>query len=573
MSRRIIVTLLGTLLTASMTAQVAPPPTQTPPRDPTPTTRPQPGTARIQGRVVQADTSTPIRRASLELTGDQVSRRRVTTDDQGRYEFGELPSGQFRITVSRGGYLTMQYGQRRPFEPGRTLTLASGQQLSQVNFALPRASAINGRITDRLGEPVVGADVRVQRYQYSSDGERRLTNVPLSLPTPMQTNDLGEFRVFGLMPGSYVVSALLRERTAPALIPGDPASVAPSRATYVQTYSPGTAIADEAQEIVVGIGQEASTQFQLVTGRMSRLSGRIIDSSGQPAANADLGLATRTGWRAVGYAGPDGSFAIANVAPGEHFVQAWLPSRGDGGRGIEMANVPVTASEESVDNLVVTTTPALTANGRVEWQGSTPRTAQNPFLITAVRADGISLFRGPTRAREDRDEGLVGTDDTFRLSSLQGTLRLSVTGVPPGWIVKSITAGNTDVLVSGADASTLAAAPIRIVLTDRVSTLSGTARNAKNEPATDYSVVIMPADAMDPRAASRLTHVAQSDQKGAFRVSGLAPGRYVAVAVEAIETGGHLDPAFQAGARNDSRAQRVTFEEGQALTLTLELLP
>jgi hypothetical protein len=78
---------------------------------------------------------------------------------------------------------------------------------------------------------------------------------------------------------------------------------------------------------------------------------------------------------------------------------------------------------------------------------------------------------------------------------------------------------------------------------------------------------------MDPRVASRYTHVAQSDQKGAFRLNALAPGRYVAVAVEALETGAHWDPAFQAAARNDKRTQRFTIEEGQALTLTLDLLP
>jgi hypothetical protein len=569
MKRGRIATLLVMLLTASIAAQVTPQ-APAPPRDPNPATRPQPGKGRIQGRVMQADTTTPVRRAWVQLSGAQISSRRVTTDNEGRYEFSELPPGQFTLTVSKGGYLTLQYGQRRTFEPGRTLSLASGQQLSQVDVSLPRAGAISGRVTDRFGEPAVGVSVGASRYQYSSDGERRLTGAAGA--SAARTNDLGEFRIFGLMPGAYLVSATPRTSPAsPSLIAPSP-TPAPSAPQYVQTYSPGTANAAEAQEIVLAFGQEASTQFQLVVGRMSRLAGRIVDSLGQPAADAELALGSRTGGRIAGYAGRDGSFVIPDVAPGEHFVQVWLPARDDGSRGVEAANVPVTATGSSVDNLFITTTPALTASGTVEWQGTAPRANQRTLLINPMPTNGPTVFRTRSRSRDNPQEGAVGADNTFQLAALQGRLRLSVSGVPDGWIVKSITVGNADVMIADADAATIAGAPIRVVMTDRVSTLSGAARDAKAQAATDYVVVLMPADPMDPRVAARFTHVAQSDQKGAFRLSALAPGRYVAVAVEALETGAHWDPSFQATARNDKRAQRVTIEEGQTLSLTLDLL-
>ena len=113
MKRASVATLLVTLLTASIAAQVVSPQAPAPPRDPNPATRPQTGKGRIQGRVLQADTATPVRRAWVQLSGAQISSRRVTTDNEGRYEFSELPPGQFTLTVSKGGYLTLQYGQRR----------------------------------------------------------------------------------------------------------------------------------------------------------------------------------------------------------------------------------------------------------------------------------------------------------------------------------------------------------------------------------------------------------------------------------------------------------------------------
>ncbi|MEO5739013.1 MAG: carboxypeptidase-like regulatory domain-containing protein, partial [Vicinamibacterales bacterium] len=55
-----------------------------PPRDnaETPT-----GTARISGRVVAADTGTPIRRAQINVNSREAQfNRNVTTDSEGRYE-------------------------------------------------------------------------------------------------------------------------------------------------------------------------------------------------------------------------------------------------------------------------------------------------------------------------------------------------------------------------------------------------------------------------------------------------------------------------------------------------------
>ena len=261
MSRTAVMICAIVLAAPLVSAQVATPQPQAlllPPRDAAGLTPPASGTGRIRGRVLQAGTGTPIRRAQVTLTGEQSVKRLVTTDGNGRYEFSDLPAGRFTISAAKGGYLTLQYGQRRTFEPGRPVTLTDAQILG-VDLTLPRAGVISGRVIDRFGEPAVGADIVVERYQYSSDGQRRLTRAPDMATT---TNDLGEFRVFGLMPGEYIVSANMRQRPQLPGQGGGPAATPVAR--YVRTYSPGTASVADAQAVLLGVGEEAEIQFGLV---------------------------------------------------------------------------------------------------------------------------------------------------------------------------------------------------------------------------------------------------------------------------------------------------------------------
>ena len=122
------------------------------------------------------------------------------------------PGGSYVLTVTRNGYASLQFGQQRPFEPGRVLELANGQLIDRVDFALPRGGVITGRVTDQLGEPVAGVSMQAMRYHYLPGGERQLGSCRWGGMFSMVTNDLGEFRVSGLMPGTYVLSANPDER-------------------------------------------------------------------------------------------------------------------------------------------------------------------------------------------------------------------------------------------------------------------------------------------------------------------------------------------------------------------------
>ena len=556
--------------TSSPTAQ----PSRVPPRDPNATTAPATGTGRLRGRVVQASGSTPLRLAQVTLTGDQNVRRMVTTDGEGRYEFTDLPAGTFTVSAGKPGFLTLQYGQQRPFETGRPVTLAAAQALAQVDLTLPRASTITGRITDRLNEPAVGAEIIIERYQYSSDGQRRLNRVAAS-----STNDLGEFRAFGLMPGEYIVSANLRARPSLAAAVGQPPG--PSGPGYLSTYNPGTPNVVDAQPVLLGLGEEANVQFPLSIGRMSTISGTIVDSLGRPAAGAELMLVITEGssrvGRGSGSASVDGAFSIPNVPPGEHFLQVRLPPRPDRPGAPENANAPIAVAGGAVSGIQIVTGPPVTVSGTVQWDGTAPRStgvAASPLRIKVSPADGRPAFTGLVGVQDAAADGRVGPDNTFRLAGALGRFRLEVDGVPPGWAVKSITAGDAELMTAGADAANPdGITGVRVVLTDKLTDLSGSVRNQNGQPLAECVVVVLPVDIVNPDIAARYVRALRPDQQGTFRVRGLPPGQYVAAAVPSLEEGAHWDPAFQATLRTGTSTRRVTLSEGQSASLTLDLLP
>src|SRR5438093_8164247 len=170
-----------------------------PPRDASQKT----GTARIRGRVVAADTGLPLRKAQVRVFSPELRENRMaSTDAEGKYELKDLPAGRYQVSVTKGSYVSLSYGQSRPFEAGKPLEVPDAQIIEKVDFALPRGGIIAGKVVDEFGEPIADVRVMPMRYQYVQ-GRRRLN----SAGRMATTNDIGEYRIFGLAPGQYFLSA------------------------------------------------------------------------------------------------------------------------------------------------------------------------------------------------------------------------------------------------------------------------------------------------------------------------------------------------------------------------------
>jgi hypothetical protein len=545
-----------------------------PPRD---NVQPATGTAKISGRVLAADTGTPIRRAQININSrDAGFNRVVATDGDGRYELATLPAGRYRLSVNKAGYVALEYGQARPFEAGKPLDITAGQVLDKIDFSLPRGSAITGRITDEFGDPITDVQVQALRYQFVN-GERSLVDVGRLA----QTDDLGAYRIFGLMPGDYIVRASMR----PNMPPG-PRAAETEPMGYPGTYFPGVSDVSQAQAVTATLGQEVSSiGFSLVPARLSRLSGVVTGSDGRPLAGAMVMLRPR----GPGGLGPlrmnianlgsnqvraDGSFQLSNVPPGEYTLD--VQQRSMNVRNLqdvnlaqlEFASVPVSVSGADIDNLIISTTPGVTASGRVAYQGQSPPRPTGQ-VTAAPPAGGAAPIGAMINARV-MGGGRVNEDGTFELRGLAGPQVIRLQGIPLGWALKSVTLNGADITDIAHDfkpGNTITG--LVITLTDRLTEITGSVRDARGQSVADYVLVAFPEDPKLWMPQSRFVQTTRPNQNGTFSIKGLPPGRYLAAVVPSLETGLQNDPEVLQQLR--PQAQSFSLAEGQLLNLNLEM--
>src|SRR5262249_7052347 len=241
------------------------------------------GTAVIKGKIVAADSGKALRRVQVNLSSPDFSEAKsVSTTAQGTFEFKDLPAGRYTLTATRSGYIRLQYGQRRPGEPGRPITLDEGQQFEKADLALPRTGSIAGRITDELGDPLADVSIFPAQWRYFR-GKRRL--VPVSGGGPFnRTDETGQYRITGLDPGDYIVLAATRTTWTVDDKPNE-------RIGFSPTYSGGTTSPTDAMAVKVATGQEAAmADFAMVPGRVANISGTATYSSGLPLAGETINV-------------------------------------------------------------------------------------------------------------------------------------------------------------------------------------------------------------------------------------------------------------------------------------------
>ncbi len=520
------------------------------------------GTAVIQGRVVAAETGTPVRRATVQATSAGAGRpQSATTDADGRFELRGLPAGAWRISASKTGFVTQQHGQRRPFEAVEPTTLADGQRLA-ANFSLARGGAITGRVFDEFGDPLV--DARVQAFKSQTvtvgpagsrgpaGGAAREVRRLAAVGRTAQTDDTGAFRLYGLGPGAYYVVATpgaLPVTNAPAdgdlgrtleIALGRVRDVigATGSSAYAPTFFPGTLSATDAQRISLAPGEEQpNVNFTVIPARPVRVSGTVLGSTGAPiqatlTLREDSAVAAGLSRRYGASAGADGTFSIGSVLPGTYVLQvnARVPR---GASSPEVAATPITVTTDDMTGITVVTGRGATVSGSV----ATDNGVRLPFNDVQIAAQ--ALREGSSQFGRLQ----VSNAGTFELTGLLGPYAFRV-DPPDGWGVRSITANGVDVTDRPIDLRSGDQVAVRIVLTDRLTELTGTARSG-GQAAPGASIVVFPEDPAKWGTTSRYLRTARADGDGAFRIRALPSGeRYAVVAVEYLEEGEYLDPEF-----------------------------
>ena len=556
--RTMLALLFCAVVNASAAAQVAPPP-----RDSSASAKK--GTGIVQGKVMTAE-GRPLRRARVSLSTIGLGaegQRTVSTGLDGSYSFKELPAARFRIRVTRGGYLSLEYGQRRPGEQGRPIQLTEGQKLEGVDFALPRMSGIIGRVTDENGEPIEGVSVYAMRSIFY-DGRRRL--VPAS-ELRVTTDDEGEYRILRLAPGSYQVMATTKETWT--VVQNGVESVL----GYTPTYFPGVAGAAEARRVPVAVGEQVrAIDFSLIPGRAVKVSGIATDSQGRPLTDVSLseevrglnGASFRGGPNVT--VGADGSFTALNVPPGEYTLSATRGNRTEG--DAEVALMYITVDGQDIENIVLTGSAGGTVTGRiVSEEGPLPKVSSMFVSVyEQYRSQAPPVLLGSFRTS---DNAGIKEDGRFTAEHVFGRARF-VVRLPDGWMLQKVQHEGrdlTDKIIELRTGERLDG--VEVLITNRVTELAGQVVNDKAAPVGEATVLVYPSDSDAWFEQARSIRLTRPDQQGRWQLKGLPAGDYLAVALEYIEDIAWQDPEFLESMRR--YAEKVTIQDGGSHTLPLKL--
>jgi len=477
----------------------------------------------MEGQLVDAVTGAPVRKAEITLwgVGTVTDQRYVTTTTAtGRFTVPDMEPGKYRMRVSKRGYSGTRYGAHTAGQSGTTWSVDPGQHLSGVLWRLSPQAVITGRVLDADGEPLPKVDVSILHSTFAA-GKRKLTAWGQA-----STNDLGEYRLFGLSPGRYYLTATNMTR------PGE----FDSGQGYAPTYYPGTSDPAGAKAIELQAGTLLrGTDITLTKTRTARIRGRVVDPDPKERVQGVGVSLQRRGdesqYMFSNYFGPvdqQGNFEIRGVVPGAYYVEA--TKRGDG--KTLRAQQPIDLRESDIENLVLELQPGTELKGQLRIEGRTVGDLADTRIWLELDGSG-NRGAGAT----------VKTDGSFTLADVQSArYSLSIYGGSGAYYLKSARLGDQDVLESGLDLTRGVSGTLDVVVSSNGGQVEGVVLNASEQPEVGVMVVLVPDEPR--RAQTRLYKDATTDQYGRFTIVGIAPGGYKLFAWEDVEDGAYEDPDY-----------------------------
>lgn len=492
--------------------------------------------------VVLAEDRAPIRRALIRLsrTGGDSKPVMVLSDASGLFRFAGLRAGAYVLSVTKAAYV-LRSASLEPVTGGLALQISDAQAPTPVSVVLQRGGVIAGEVFDEFGDPVSGVAVRLLQARIEA-GRRQL--VPLSNAV---TNDIGEFRLFGLSAGHFYVSA------APRVPLGGSSASGPS---FPPTYYPSSTDPSAAEALKVTPGQTITGIAIVVnSSRWSRLSGRTVDSRGRAWKSAVLelvgGLSASRLRLGIGQSGANGEFSIARVPPGEYQIVAQGSQEADGQR--ISASIPVAVDGDSVSGLRMVGVPWGRIGG--DWVARLPQT-------NTLRSISLRIVRVDPNDPFSMVEGveMVRANGKFEITAPAGRVLVRGKNLAPEWLIEHVRIGDLEVtdrpfeLAPGALLSNA-----QVVLTNTAARVEGIVTRQDGAPAADAAVIVFPADPTRRAWYSRGLHLTRAGEDGRYLTPALPPGEYRVCAIEHVAAGEESDPDLLS--LLDKFATRVTVGE------------
>ncbi len=514
----------------------------------------QPPTARVDGTIVDAANGLNLRRTHVILRPADagLSAIGVETDARGHFEFRDVPPGRYALLAERDGYLPATIATRGAYRLPEILAVQSAFPLSGIEIRMYRWATIGGRIKYDDAEPA--STILVQAWRERSWRGRHGYYVS----TAVRTNDRGEYRIYGLAPGSYILAAVYDRVVQVANLKEQPrldaSGIAVPQEGYTTTFFPNSTKLAEAAPLKVGHGSEMNgIDIFLNPVRKASIRGKVIDGVANaiiksPVLNLERIDASDFGGipvQAPLVVDVEGNFELHNVPSGAYM----LTSEGMSGPTRIVASVPVTVGNTDVDNVQVI------LRGGAPWQ-------------VALKSD---LERNERTVRiqfEPRSDRGAIIRETYKpdleVSLLPGEIYdVTVDNLPDDYYLRTVKVNGNEVnVVSGTQGKVVAPLTLEIEknggqVMGRVVTESG------SDIVPGANLILIP---QHPRLADYRDGVA--DQNGYFLLHGVAPGKYRLLS--------WLDEPpcdFWRGNSCDPYGQELTIEEANKIPVILRHKP
>jgi len=558
--------------------------------------------ATVTGVVVKQGTGEPLAKATVTLSpeapGPNIQSYTAATSADGKFSFENVAAGRYRLSSTRSGYVRAEYGVRGANGCGSAVVLSEGQRLADAQVTMTPAGAISGRLRDQDGDPASKVTVNALKYSYEN-GRRVLTVVETA-----QTNDLGEYRLFGLTPGRYYVGAALpagnevipgldgafltrnvisnrivrpEPRPAgvepPAFIPApnlaqlgyiSTGAVPPGGLQFLPAYYPGTPDPQAATAIEVRAGDSFLQADMTVTlSKTRRVRGRILNrGTGEVPRGLAIFLVSRVPDSSAGNAlravtaTPEGSYEIPAVLPGSYFLAA----SGNDSSGRLSGRVTLDVGSSDLENIDVAVSNGILLAGRIS--------ADDAALPGRIESVSLRSLNGVPGIPGDLSAKVA--DGVFKFEGIPPGDYLATVAFngPPDIYMKSMKLGSQDVQ-NGFRLDAPIGSPLEIVLGNKGAVVEGTVVNDKQQPVAGATVVLVPDASL--RKRSTAYRVRTTDSSGRFRIDAIATGEYKLLAWEEVEPGAWEDPDFLR--TYEARSRTVTLREGTADNVQLTSLP
>jgi len=544
-------------ITAALLAQSSAPSDNKPNEDPTS------APCTVTGRVVTAAEGNPLKSARIALMPEHERSHpqiyAATSDSDGHFTIKDVPAGRYRFLAAHSGFVQQHY-KAAPGEAGPIFSLSPGEKVSDALFRLVAAAVITGRVSNEEGDPMQRVEIVALRRpseEEVEDEDVRPRKIRMQRVASAESDDRGQYRIFGLKPGEYYLRAEDTFRPQGTIVVDESFWLNRSLGSeYASVYYPGVTQISQAQVAPIKAGEELQADIAMHRVKTVNVAGRVIGTAG-PVANTMVHLeqadASDSDFDRGDTTDEKGNFLIRSVPEGTYYVVAF--QRQENARVFEArARQKVEVMGENIDSLTISLNAGATIQGRIRIDGASSVTLDRVGLaLTPVDEDG-----------QMGGHGDVKKDGSFEIKSVHdGNYAVHVWGLDRDAYVKSLRRGPDDLLEKGLQVEGGSPGKIEVIIGSDGAQLDGSVTDEEG-PVIGARVRLVP-DPLTPYNHLRIQR-ATTDQLGHFSLTDIPPGKYKLTArpMAPSETAAYkAEPQAITVSENDHKTAQLKLEKPQ----------